>query len=238
MRAHVVIPAAGSGSRLAADRPKQYLMLLGRSVLAQTLSAFTDPRFLSLTLALAADDDWYSLSDLATLEEPRLRRVTGGASRQQSVLNALHSLQGQALESDWIFVHDAARPCLLASDLGALFAALDAGAAGALLAAPVADTLKQAGADGCVAATVPREGLWRALTPQVFRYGALRTALTAAEAAGITYTDDTAAMEQQGVLARLVRGRDDNLKITQGQDLLIAEQILRTQIAQGLRPPV
>ena len=232
-RAWAVIPAAGSGSRLGADRPKQYLELSGQSVLWHTVQQFlSDGRFAGVMLALSASDEHFPHSDVAPL--PVLTCV-GGASRQASVLVAVEALATRAAPQDWLFVHDAARPLLLRSDLDALFAVLASEPVGALLGAPVADTLKRRGANGHVEATVPREGLWRALTPQVFRYDILRTALSRAEQAGISHTDDTAAVEQQGQFAALVRGRDDNLKITQGQDLLIAEQILRFQREQGLR---
>lgn len=232
-RAWVVIPAAGSGSRLGADRPKQYLDLVGQSVLWHTVQQFLcDPRFAGVMLALPPNDAFFPHSDVAALS---VLTCVGGASRQASVLAAVEALATRAEAHDWIFVHDAARPLLLRSDLDALFAVLANEPVGALLGAPVADTLKRRGADGHVQETVAREGLWRALTPQVFRYSILRAALAQAEQAGITHTDDTAAVEQLGHFAALVRGRDDNLKITQGQDLLIADQILRFQREQGLR---
>ena len=232
-RAWAVIPAAGSGSRLGADRPKQYLELFGQSVLWHTVQQFlSDSRFAGVMLALSSTDAHFLHTDVAAL--PVLTCV-GGASRQASVLAAVEALAMRAAPHDWLFVHDAARPLLLRSDLDALFAVLVSEPVGALLGAPVADTLKRRGTDGHVQETVARDGVWRALTPQVFRYDILRTALTRAEQAGISHTDDTAAVEQLGHFAALVRGRDDNLKITQGQDLLIAEQILRFQREQGLR---
>ncbi len=229
----VVIPAAGSGSRLGAERPKQYLDLLGQTVLWHSLQPFlSDHRFAGVMLAVAADDPYFAASDVGRLP---VKTCIGGATRQASVFAALNALADYAAPQDWIFVHDAARPLLLRSDLDALFAALASEPVGALLGAPVADTLKRRAAGGHVEETVSREGLWRALTPQVLRYGMLRAALADAERAGIVHTDDAAAVEHSGQLAALVRGRDDNLKITQGQDLLIAEQILRYQREQGWR---
>lgn len=231
--AWAIIPAAGSGSRLGAERPKQYLELLGQSVLWHAVYPFhTDSRFAGIVLALAADDGDFPQSDVARLP---VQTCIGGASRQASVLAALMALADRAGPDDWVFVHDAARPLLLRRDLDTLFTALQQEPVGALLGAPVADTLKRRAADGRVAATVPRDDLWRALTPQVFRYRILREALQRAEHLGLQHTDDTAAVEQLGLFAALVRGRDDNLKITQGQDLRIAEQILRGQFEQGLR---
>ncbi|NQD37081.1 2-C-methyl-D-erythritol 4-phosphate cytidylyltransferase [Permianibacter sp. IMCC34836] len=231
--AWAVIPAAGSGSRLGADRPKQYLDLLGHSVLWHTVQQFqSDSRFAGVMLALAADDAHFPQSDVATT--PVLTCV-GGATRQASVFAALQALAGKAQADDWIFVHDAARPLLLRSDLDQLFAVLAQENVGALLGAPVADTLKRRDPHGRVTGTVDRDGLWRALTPQVFRYRILHAALQQAEQAGVVHTDDTAAVEQLGLFATMLRGRDDNLKITQGQDLAMAEQILREQREQGLR---
>ena len=228
-----VIPAAGSGSRLGANRPKQYLDLLGHSVLWHSVRQFqTDSRFAGVMLALAADDEFFPQSDVASLP---VLRCSGGASRQASVLAALNALADRAHPEDWIFVHDAARPLLLRSDIDALLVALVTEPVGALLGALVADTLKRCDESGRVLTTVTREGLWRALTPQVFRYRTLRDALQRAEQMGVVHTDDTAAVEQWGLFAALVPGRDDNLKITQGQDLIIAEQILRRQHEQGLR---
>jgi len=230
----VVIPAAGSGSRLGSERPKQYLDLLGQTVLWHSLQAFlSDNRFAGVMLALAADDRHFAGSDVAGLP---VRTCTGGATRQASVFAALNALSDRAQPQDWVFVHDAARPLLLGSDLDALFATLANEPVGALLGAPVADTLKRRAPGGHVQETVSREGLWRALTPQVLRYGILHAALAEAERAGVVHTDDAAAVEHSGQLVALVRGRDDNLKITQGQDVLIAEQILRHQREQGWRP--
>ncbi len=231
IRAWVVIPAAGSGSRLNADRPKQYLSLLGRSVLARTVDLFlNDSRFAGVVIALAADDPYFSAAGLSP--SLRLRTVVGGDTRQRSVLAALQAIPGDV--EDWVFVHDAARPCLTRVDLDALFVALATEPCGAILGAPVADTLKRVEHDKIVA-TVDRSALWRALTPQVARLGLLKSALHNAETQARSFTDDAAALENDGLSLRMVRGRDDNLKITQGQDMLIAEQILLAQQQQGLR---
>ncbi|QGX38815.1 2-C-methyl-D-erythritol 4-phosphate cytidylyltransferase [Permianibacter aggregans] len=237
MRCWAIIPAAGSGSRLGADRPKQYLSLHGATVLFHTLSFFlADSRFSQVLVALAADDQLFRHSDAAALP---VQTVVGGDTRHASVLAALRALQGRAEDHDWVFVHDAARPLLLASDLQQLFTTLkDAETenfAGAILAVPVADTLKRVANDGTIEATVDRQGLWRAMTPQVFRFQALLTALISSESRAIAVTDEASAMEAAGHTVRIVRGRDDNIKITQGQDLMIAEQIFAWQRQQGWR---
>lgn len=230
-RAWAVIPAAGSGTRLRSDRPKQYLPLLGRSVLARTVELFTgDSRFAGVVIALAENDRYFDAAGLAP--SARWRTVKGGDTRQRSVLAAITGLP--AHDNDWVFVHDAARPCLTCSDIDALFTVLAHESVGAMLGAPVSDTLKRVEQEQVVA-TVDRRALWRALTPQVARFSLIRRALEQAEQNGVALTDDAAAIEQLGLSLRMVRGRDDNLKITQGQDLFIAEQILLAQTQQGLR---
>lgn len=247
-----VIPAAGSGSRLGADRPKQYLPLAGSSVLFHVLSLFVhDPRCKGVVVALAENDVYFPHSDASALP---VKTVIGGHTRHQSVLAALQILRDQAHPNDWVLVHDAARPLLLDSDLSRLLAALDAFSngqntegqdvkervvedqhAGAILAVPVADTLKEVAPSGIIQQTIDRTRLWRALTPQAFRFGSLHQALTSALHQSQPVTDEASAMEAAGHKVHLVRGRDDNLKITQGQDLFIAEQILLWQRQQGLR---
>jgi 2-C-methyl-D-erythritol 4-phosphate cytidylyltransferase len=228
----LVMPAAGAGERFGAARPKQHLELDGGTVLEVALRPFkSDPRCLGLVVAL----DAAALADdalLARLGE-RVRPVAGGARRSDSVRAALGALAGRAASGDWVLVHDAARPCLSPGDLARLLAAGAAHPVGALLAAPVADTLKRAGEGDACAATVDRRGLWRALTPQMFRYGALRAALEAAAAAGREPTDEAQALEWQGAAALLVAAQDANIKITQRADLELAEAICQGRAAAG-----
>lgn len=239
MRHWAIIPAAGTGSRLRyahSDRhvPKQYLPLLGFPLLWHSVNAFLlDARFAGVALVLGQDDEYFAQSGLQGL--PGLRTVAGGATRQASVLAGLRSLETDAAPDDWVFVHDAARPCLLRSDLDCLFAELQNEAIGLVLASPVADTLKRISAAGRAQETVDRASLWRALTPQVFSYELLRRALQEAELLNEPVTDEAGAIERLSLQARLVKGRDDNLKVTQGQDLVLAECILRAQIVAGLR---
>jgi len=233
VRYWVVIPAAGAGRRFGGALSKQHWPLAGSTVLEQALRPFTsDPRCVAVALVL----DAMGLTDAALCSRlpGRVMAVAGGAERPDSVLSGLNALAQQSgapereapRDSDWVLVHDAARPCLSAQDLERLLVTGAAHPQGALLAAPVADTLKSAGADGCCAGTVEREALWRALTPQMFRYGALRAALGAARAAGRTPTDEAQAMEWQGVRAWLVQAADSNIKITNRADLALAEAIL------------
>jgi len=215
----VVIPAAGIGSRMRADRPKQYLQLAGRTILEHTLDCFLDhPCLKGLVLSLAADDPFWPALPCAT--DPRIQRVEGGAERADSVLAGLLRLvELGAQEGDWVLVHDAARPNLARSDLDRLLAELADDPVGGLLAVPARDTLKRIGADGRVAETVDRSLIWQAYTPQMFRFAALHRALADALVAGVAVTDEASALEWAGQAPKLVEGRADNLKITRPEDL-------------------
>lgn len=215
----VVIPAAGIGSRMRADRPKQYLQLAGRTILEHTLDCFLDhPRLKGLVLSLAADDPFWPALPCAT--DPRIQRVEGGAERADSVLAGLLRLvELGAQEGDWVLVHDAARPNLARSDLDRLLAELADDPVGGLLAVPARDTLKRIGADGRVAETVDRSLIWQAYTPQMFHLGALQRALADALVAGVAITDEASALEWTGQAPRLIEGRADNLKVTRPEDL-------------------
>jgi len=216
----VVIPAAGRGRRMALATPKQYLQLNdGRTVLEHSLSCFlAHPQLKQLVIALAEDDrHWQTLP---CAQDKRIKSVTGGAERADSVLAALQYLERLGAQSmDWVLVHDAARPNLKISDLNELLQSLKDDPIGGLLAVRVRDTLKQAGRDGRVKQTLPRELIWHALTPQMFRFTPLKQALKQALAAGAPITDEASAMEWTGAKPRLIAGGFDNLKITQREDL-------------------
>jgi 2-C-methyl-D-erythritol 4-phosphate cytidylyltransferase len=164
---------------------------------------------------------------LAEGRDPRVRTCKGGARRDLSVANALDALSDHARDEDWVLVHDAARPCLQPSDIRRLVAALRDDRVGGLLAVPVGDTLKVAGSDGRCDRTVPREGLWRALTPQMFRYGLLRRALRLSLVREREVTDEASAIEALGLRPRLVTGRADNIKVTIPGDCGLAASILQ-----------
>jgi len=249
-RVWAIVPAAGSGQRFAAGSaayaPKQYAPLLHRSVLEWTLGALLDePRVQAIVVVLAAGDaHWPAVAD--ALNSRKLKTASGGVHRQDSVLSGLDYLDQHASPDDWILVHDAARPCLSREDLRSLLDALEADAqcAGAVLAAPIVDTIKRqheeggaahAGAAQAKAAhagaalageTVDRQGLWRALTPQVFKFAQLRAALQAAARSGVTVTDEAQAVERLGVRATLVPGSPFNIKVTRAEDLRVAAEIL------------
>jgi 2-C-methyl-D-erythritol 4-phosphate cytidylyltransferase len=158
--------------------------------------------------------------------------VEGGATRARSVLNGLQSLITAAAD-DWVLVHDAARPCLLRRDLRALIVACRRDAVGGLLATPIADTVKQADEDGRSLRTLPRERLWRAQTPQMFRHGVLSNALGQALAEGFEPTDEAAAIEKQGLRPLLVEGSPFNVKVTRPADLAFAEAALKSARRQS-----
>lgn len=214
-----VIPAAGVGARMAADRPKQYLQLGEQSILEHSLGCFLDhPGLQGLLVCLAADDPYWPSLNLAG--DPRIQRVDGGAERSGSVLNALLHLHAQgADEQDWVLVHDAARPNLSRNDLDKLLFELADDPVGGLLAVPARDTLKRADRHGRVAETVDRSSIWQAYTPQMFRLGALHRALADSLVADATVTDEASAMEWAGHAPRLIEGRSDNIKVTRPEDL-------------------
>src|SRR6185437_9597814 len=234
MRYWLVMPAAGSGRRFreldpaaAAGVPKQYAPLLGRTVIEWALAPFaSDPRCVGLVVALAAGDrHWPRIAARAGAEKEVIL-AEGGLERVHSVRGGLAALSDRAAEGDWVLVHDAARPCLLRADLERLLTEGAGHPVGAVLAAPVADTLKACADNGGIERTVDRAALWRALTPQMFRYGALCAALDAAIEAGRSPTDEAQALEWTGAQPLAVRGSAANLKITTTADLTLAAALL------------
>jgi len=223
----LIVPAAGIGQRMKAECPKQYLTINSRFILDITLSRLLDNApFAGCMVPLSAQDHWWP--DSESSQDDRIQTCTGGRERADSVLSALHALDEQAGEDDWVLVHDAARPCLHSHDLSNLIDSLFEHPVGGLLAAPVADTLKQASGGELpeVEATVDRSRLWRALTPQMFRFGALKRALALCLERGVAITDESSAMEFSGNMPALVEGRPDNIKVTVPSDLALAGFIL------------
>lgn len=233
MKFWLIIPAAGVGSRMQADCPKQYLRVAGKSILEHTLGIFLrHPQLQQIVLPLAVHDRWWQHSRLA--DDLRITRVEGGKERADSVLAGLRVLPalGAAAE-DWVLVHDAARPLLQQGDLQLLLDSLQDDPVGGLLACPVRDTLKRADANGRVESTLSRECIWHALTPQMFRLQALTDALEGALAQGIAITDEASAMEWRGLSPRLVPGRSDNIKVTRPEDLqllTVLQQAANSQV--------
>jgi len=229
-RIWAVVPAAGRGERFerstgASHPPKQYAPLAGTTVLEWSLRPLlSEPRIERVVLVVAPGDErWREHAP----RSGKLLTTLGGASRRDSVLAGLRALREHASPEDWVLVHDAARPCLELADVAALIAALEAGASGAVLAAPVVDTMKRE-RDGVVCDTVDRSGLWRALTPQAFALGELERALEEAAHASVVVTDESQAMERKGVRPVLVQGSPFNIKITRAADLAAAARILQS----------
>lgn len=220
-----VVPAAGQGSRFGGEVPKQYLRVAGEPLLGHTLRALlSHPGVAGAVVVLAPDDPcWPGWSER---EGKPVLRCVGGASRADSVLAGLDALPRDVRADDFVLVHDAARPNLHPDDLGQLLERGRVDPVGAILASPVRDTLKRAGDEGGIDRTEPRERLWRALTPQLFRRLQLTRALEAARDAGMAVTDESMAMERKGARPLLVEGREDNIKITTPADLAYFEFLL------------
>ncbi|MDN5783043.1 MAG: 2-C-methyl-D-erythritol 4-phosphate cytidylyltransferase [Luteimonas sp.] len=219
------VPAAGRGARFGGEVPKQYIDVAGEPLLAHTLRALlAHPKVQGAVVVLAeGDESWPSWREF---EGKSLRTCVGGDARADSVLAGLAALPDEVRADDFVLVHDAARPNLSAADLEQLLERGRNDPVGAILAAPVRDTLKRSGDDGGIDRTEPRERLWRALTPQLFRRLQLTRALEAAQAAGIEVTDESMAMERQGLRPLLVEGADDNFKVTTPADLARFEFVL------------
>ena len=221
----VVVPAAGRGTRLGGDTPKQYLTLLGQPMIERTLrTVLSHPQISGVVVAIAHDDTYWP--GWREFEAKPVVTCHGGGERSESVLSGLLALPATVNDDDWVLVHDAARPCLSALDLSRLLAVAQLDPVGAILAAPVTDTLKRTDADSHIIGTEPRNTLWRAFTPQCFRRGSLTRALESALRQGITVTDEAQAMERLGLKPRLVPGSEDNIKVTSAFDLKLAEFIL------------
>jgi 2-C-methyl-D-erythritol 4-phosphate cytidylyltransferase len=221
----VVIPAAGRGARFGGEVPKQYLPIFGRPLIRHTMERLAShPRVSGLMLALAADDPHWN--GWREMKGKPVMTCVGGSQRADSVLAGLRALPASVRDKDWVLVHDAARPCLRHDDLDRLLAHGEAHDVGAILAAPVRDTLKRATPAGAIAHSEPRERLWRALTPQLFRRATLQRALESALAAGASITDEAMALERIGLSPLLVEGAEDNIKVTTPADLVLAEFLL------------
>ena len=221
-----VIPAGGIGRRMGAGRPKQYLKLLDRTVLEHSMLPFCEHPLIKGVIVVVADNDehWHSL---ALSGHSRVARASGGRERCHSVLNGLDRLAEFAGEADWVLVHDAARPCVTAADIDRLIDGLKEHPVGGILALPVRDTVKQAGRQNEVEATLDRDRLWRALTPQMFRLGLLRDSIAAATGDNLLVTDEAQALESRGYRPGIVQGGPHNIKVSLDEDRALAEFYLK-----------
>lgn len=227
-RCWVIVPAAGIGTRMRSDLPKQYLRLSGKTLLEHTLERLLAiPDLAGLVLALSPTDPYWEQLPLAG--DARVAVVDGGTERSRSVLNALNYLTLQAQTDDWVLVHDAARPCITPSAIASLRRHTANHPVGGILGVPVGDTLKRVGSRHEIQETCDRRELWQAQTPQLFRYQLLHQCLARALGQSENVTDEASAMELAGYQPLMVEGRSDNIKVTRPEDLALAEAILQRQ---------
>ena len=213
----VVIPAAGIGKRVGADIPKQYLTILDKTIIEHSIAPFlAHPDIKKVIVSVAKNDQWFKT--LSVAQHPKLTIVEGGKERVDSVLNALKTLPN----NDYVLVHDAARPCLQTSDIDKLISHARTTKTGAMLACRVRDTMKRTNQSNQIEHTVERQNLWHALTPQMFNNQQLITAISNIDEQHLI-TDEASAIELAGGSVTILEGRSDNLKVTQSEDLLLAE---------------
>lgn len=216
----VIIPAAGTGERFAAQKPKQYMPLAGKTVIEHSLQPFLDSPDIAKVIVVIAEHDNY-WQQLPIAKHSKIISCVGGASRSESVLAGLKTLRLYATDNDWVLVHDAARPCFSGNNLMQLINQLTDNKIGGITAVPVADTLKKAEQNN-IETTIERKDLWQAQTPQMFRYQLLVDALQQHK----QVTDEAMAIEAMGQAVKLVPGSRQNIKVTFPEDLLMAEQFL------------
>ena len=222
---HALVPAAGFGSRMGGELPKQYLPLAGQPMIAHALGTLCACAEISTVfVVLAPGDTLFHSYDWSRFGDKLQPLFCGGGARADTVLNGL---QASELEpDDWVLVHDAARPCLTRAHLDKLIAEVRDDTVGGILAVPVADTLKRDAGNGRILRTESREQLWQAQTPQMFRAGLLAQALQQ----GGSFTDEASAVEALGLQPRLVLSEPANFKVTYPQDLLLAELLLKARM--------
>ena len=222
-----LVPAAGQGTRIGETVPKQYLPIAGKPMMFHSIEALAGvSRIERVYVILSPLDRHWGQHDWSAFPDKIQALFCGGAHRPESVKNALDQLQEGIGKDDWVLVHDAARPCIETELINQFLDEVGDDPIGGLLAMPIADTLKSADENQRVAATIPRLNLWRAQTPQMFRYDLLRRGLAAKPDA----TDEAQAVESIGYSApRLVQGENTNLKVTWSEDMFLAEMILKKQ---------
>ncbi|MGF1747333.1 2-C-methyl-D-erythritol 4-phosphate cytidylyltransferase [Vibrio cionasavignyae] len=206
---------------MQADKPKQYLPIFGKTILEHTvIKLLAHPQVSKVIVAVSENDPYYPKLDIAS--HPAVLRVSGGKERADSVLSAVNWVQASEPEA-WCLVHDAARPCVSLDDITTLIQQVVPNTVGGILATPVKDTMKRANTESEIDHTVDRNGLWHALTPQLFSVKVLHAALSDALKNGAMITDEASAIERLGQSPILVEGRSDNIKVTRPEDLALAE---------------
>lgn len=230
---HVIIPSAGAGSRMQTASPKQYLALHGKPVLRYAIDAFEAmPEIANVFIAIAKQDDYWQTDLLDGCQKTEVL-LSGGTTRAETVLNSLQAIAKHIAEDDWVLVHDAARPGIDTRMVRRLINSIQPADIGGILALPLADTLKRADTGQCVVETIPRDALWQAQTPQMFKAGNLRQALE-------TYidrqpTDEAQAIEWMGHAPKLVLGDLKNMKITYPQDLTVVSALMQASQVQEIK---
>jgi len=236
MKVTVLIPAAGSGTRMASTAKKQFLLLGGRPVLAHTLSRFEEIPEVTEVIPIVPEDEMENCLERCVDGQGlhKVRRVVpGGKQRQDSVYNGLKAADP---DTDLVMVHDGVRPFVTSGLVNALIHSLD-GCDGAILAVPAKDTLKEVGRDGFVRRTIDRESCYMVQTPQVFRYSVIMRAFASAYAEGHFATDEASLVERAGGVIRVVTGSYANIKITTPEDMILAEAILRKEAQDNAARP-
>lgn len=221
-----IIPAAGSGTRMNTDIPKQYLVVQGKTILEHTLTAFLNSDLIYKIVVAVAKDDVYWPEIQRGLDHSKIMTVMGGEERVHSVAQGLVAISDIADVNDGVLVHDAVRPCIDVMVISNLIKALENHAVGGLLGIPVRDTLKKVNQNSAVIETVPREQVWQAQTPQLFRYGLLKKAISEGRAGNSPITDEASAIEYLGLQPLMVLGSGNNIKITFPEDLVFFERWL------------
>ena len=219
-RYYAVVPAAGVGKRFGADRPKQYLTVGTKTILEHTIERLLAANiFTEIILAVGPEDQFYAHIEL--LKNPKIRIVQGGKERSDSVLAALNTMQVD--DSDWVLVHDVARPCIEPASIQKLIDILKTDEVGGILALPLSDTVKQVSNQSDITATIDRSQLWGAQTPQMFPFHLLKQGLQQGLAQGLAITDEASAIELLGLTPKVVEGLASNIKVTRPEDLALAE---------------
>ena len=225
-----VIPAAGIGERVGSSIPKQYLQIVGKTILQHAINPFVGHgRIAGITVALHPEDTHFATLGIGAAASDKVHTVIGGVTRTHSVLKALESIEAQLVKDDFVLVHDAARPCLTNNDLDLLIDTCFAHEVGGIIGSRVADTLKHVEKNNIVS-TLDRENIWRAYTPQMFRFGLLQSAIQKAFKDNVCITDEASALEYIGYQPCMVEGDARNIKVTTVEDISLAEIFLQEEM--------
>ena len=234
----LIIPAAGIGSRMQMDKPKQYLQIENKTILEHTVACFLDhPAFEEVYVGLSEQDVYFEQCGLNL--DSGITTYKGGRERADTVLKGLECISDKANPEDWVWVHDAARPCLSKQEIDLLIDELKHTDIGLVLGVPVSDTLKRVSDSKVldhrseISVTVDRAGLWRAMTPQIFKYGALRQALEFCRDNNKVVTDEASALENIGKRASMVQGSEQNIKVTLPADIAKAQEFIAKKISSS-----